>query len=135
MNSLAHIEINVSNLKTSKDFYSKILTKLNWKMIHEDTNSIGFKGEDNTHLFLTQTSKSFVFNIFHRKNTGLNHLAFRISSKNGVDAFNNFLKNNHIKPLYSDDPRDYSKEYDMKEYYAVFFEDPDRIKLELVFME
>jgi catechol 2,3-dioxygenase-like lactoylglutathione lyase family enzyme len=135
MNSLAHIEINVSNLQESKDFYLKILTPLNWAVVFDCDNSVGFKGEDNTHLFLVQTANSFIPNIFHRKNTGLNHLAFRVESKQKVEEFNRFLKSNNIVSLYTDGPKNYSKEYNMKEYYAVYFEDPNRIKLEVVFMK
>lgn len=135
MNSLAHIEINVSNLRKSKDFYLLILSQLKWKMISEDNESIGFKGLDNTHLFLKQTEKDFITNIFHRKNTGLNHIAFRVESKEYVEEFNNFLNKNNIPALYTDNPKDYSKEYNMEQYYAVFLEDPDRIKLEVVFMK
>ncbi|MFZ2310714.1 MAG: VOC family protein [Patescibacteria group bacterium] len=135
MNSLAHIEINVSNLQKSKEFYLKVLTSLNWTMTCDCNDSVGFKGKDNTHLFLVQTADSFISNIFHRKNTGLNHIAFRVESKQEVETFSNFLKNNNIVSLYTDEPKDYSEEYNMEEYYAVYFEDLDRIKLEVVFMK
>lgn len=135
MNSLAHIEINVSNLQKSKEFYLKILTPLNWRMTCDCDDSVGFKGEDNTHLFLVQTADSFISNIFHRKYTGLNHIAFRVKSKKEVEGFSDFLKKNNITSLYTSDPKDYSEEYNMEEYYAVYFEDPDRIKLEVVFMK
>jgi len=135
MNSLAHIEINVSNLKKSKDFYLLILSQLKWKMILDDDKDAGFKGPDNTHLFLKQTSANFIKNIFHRKNTGLNHLAFRVDSRKEVNDLDSFLKKNNIPTLYTDEPKDYSEEYGMNEYYAVFFEDPDRIKLEVVFVK
>jgi catechol 2,3-dioxygenase-like lactoylglutathione lyase family enzyme len=135
MNSLAHIEINVSDLQVSREFYLKILTPLNWIMIFDCTDSVGFKGEDNTHIFLVQTKNSFIPNIFHRKNTGLNHLALRVESKKAVEEFNNFLNENNIPKLYTDCPGDYSEKYEMEEYYAIYFEDPDRIKLEVVFMK
>lgn len=135
MNSLAHIEINVSNLQRSKDFYSMVLSPLKWRMTSDDSSCVGLKGKDNTHLFLVQTKKSFVSNIFHRKHTGLNHLAFRAESKQEVEEFSDFLKKNNITSLYTEGPKDYSQEYNMEQYYAVFFEDPDRIKLEVVFMK
>lgn len=135
MNSLAHIEINVSNLQKSKEFYLKTLTPLNWTMVCDSDDSVGFKGKDNTHLFLVQTADSFISTIFHRKYTGLNHIAFRVESKEEVEEFSDFLKNNKIASLYTDKPKDYSEEYNMEEYYAVYFEDPNRIKLEVVFMK
>lgn len=134
MNSLAHIEINVSDLQRSKDFYLKILTSLQWVLISSNDNSVGFKGPDNTHLFLVQTEKSFIVNSFNRKNVGLNHIAIRVGFKQEVEEFSIFLKQNNIQTLYNDNPKDYSTEYNMEQYYAVFFEDPDRIKLEVVFL-
>ena len=135
MNSLAHIEINVSDLQKSKDFYLKILTPLKWSIAFDYDNSVGFKATDKTHLFLVQTDASFISNIFHRKHTGLNHIAFRVESKQEVQEFSNFLKQNNIISLYTDGPKDYSQEYNMEQYYAVFFEDLDHIKLEVVFMK
>ena len=135
MNSLAHIEINVSDLQKSKDFYSTILPPLKWSLVSDNKDSAGFKGPDNTHLFLIQTDISFIPNIFHRKQTGLNHIAFRVESKQEVEGFCNFLKKNNILMLYTDGPKDYSKEYGVEQYYAVFFEDTDRIKLEVVFIK
>jgi hypothetical protein len=58
-----------------------------------------------------------------------------VESKQKVEEFNRFLKSNNIVSLYTDGPKNYSKEYNMKEYYAVYFEDPNRIKLEVVFMK
>lgn len=135
MNQIAHIEINVSNLEKSKKFYTTILKQLNWTVISSDDNSTGFKGEDNTHLFLLQTKENFISNIFHRKNTGLNHIAFRVESREKVESFSNLLGEMGVKTLYTNGPSDYSKEYQMEQYFAVFFEDPDRIKLEVVFMK
>jgi catechol 2,3-dioxygenase-like lactoylglutathione lyase family enzyme len=135
MNSLAHIEINVSNLERSKDFYLMVLAPLGWELTIDNDEFAGFKGEDNTHLFLVQTDESYVSNGFHRKQVGLNHLAFRVESKQAVDEFADLLRNNYIETLYTEGPKDYCQEYHMEHYYAVFFEDPDRIKLEVVFMK
>ena len=67
---------------------------------------------------------------FHRKRTGLNHLAFRVPHREDVDRFaNDFLAPRGLAPLY-ETPREFP-EY-RPGYYAVFFEDPDRLKLEVV---
>lgn len=133
MNSIAHIEINVSDLKKSLEFYSKILTPLNWKQVgFQDQNVAGFKAKDNTHLFLVQTEKRFLSKIFHRKQTGLNHLAFRVETTEEVEKFASFLKENNIEALYHQNPKEYSSEY-TEQYYAIFFEDPDQIKIEVAY--
>ncbi len=135
MNSVAHIEVNVSDLAESGKFYSVILSELGWVEKLRTDEAIGFGAPDKTHLFLVQTHRAYVTNTFHRKNVGLNHIAFRVESKDQVNDFNDFLTKNNIPRLYTDFPKDYSQEYEMEQYYAVFFEDPDRIKLEVVFMQ
>jgi catechol 2,3-dioxygenase-like lactoylglutathione lyase family enzyme len=66
----------------------------------------------------------------HRKNPGLNHIAWRVTSRADVDRLHEeFLKSRGIPALYGG-PREYP-EY-RRGYYAVFFEDPDRLKLEVV---
>ncbi|MGH7326498.1 MAG: hypothetical protein ACREJ9_17900 [Candidatus Rokuibacteriota bacterium] len=66
---------------------------------------------------------------FHRKNIGMNHVAFRVDNRQAVDTFQReFLVARRIAPLYGG-PRAYP-EY-APGYYAVFFEDPDRLKIEI----
>ena len=64
----------------------------------------------------------------NRYSPGLHHLAFHASSRGEVDDFFGFLLNEGIAIL------DAPAEYDYTPgYYAVFFADPDGIKLELVY--
>jgi catechol 2,3-dioxygenase-like lactoylglutathione lyase family enzyme len=125
-----HFEYNVGNLKKSRIFYDTFLKRLGWKrfMTHKDV--IGYT-DGSLKLFLVQAEKRFISKRFHRKQIGLNHIAFRVNAKKKVDGFYEFLKKKKITVLYGG-PKDYSAEYS-KGYYAVFFEDPDRIKLEVVF--
>jgi catechol 2,3-dioxygenase-like lactoylglutathione lyase family enzyme len=65
---------------------------------------------------------------YHRSRVGLNHLAFHAESKEQVDWMTDQLKEKGIPILYQD--RNPFAGGDS--HYAVFFEDPDRIKVELV---
>jgi catechol 2,3-dioxygenase-like lactoylglutathione lyase family enzyme len=66
---------------------------------------------------------------FHRKNTGLNHLAFGVRERADVDRFvAEFMQPRGVAALYGS-PREYPEYH--AGYYAVFFEDPDRLKLEV----
>jgi catechol 2,3-dioxygenase-like lactoylglutathione lyase family enzyme len=68
---------------------------------------------------------------FHRKRTGLGHIAFLVESAEMVDQFvKDFLVPHGIEPLYRGamTPTGYPPGY-----YAVYFEDPDRIKVEVVY--
>lgn len=69
---------------------------------------------------------------FHRKRSGLNHICFNAKSKNEVTKFvKEFLRKNRIPLLYGG-PKEWP-EY-RGGYYAVYFEDPDRIKLEFAYI-
>ena len=125
-----HFEYNVGNLKKSQDFYDKFLKPLGWHRFMTRKDVIGYT-DSSLKLFLVQVEKRFSKHKFHRKQIGLNHIAFRVNQKNKVDDYYKFLKKNRATILYSG-PKDYSAEYS-KGYYAVFFEDPDRIKLEIVY--
>ena len=65
---------------------------------------------------------------YHRCGVGLNHLAFHAESRDEVDEMTEKLNHRGIKILY-EDRRPFAGGED---YYAVFFEDPDRIKVEFV---
>ncbi len=128
--SLYHLQINISNAQKSIPFYKDLLGYFEYKIIDESDSHLGATN-GTTDFWLIETEDTFKAAAFHRKQTGLNHLAFRVNTKEDVETFvNEFLKPRNITPLYSS-PKDYP-EYSQN-YYAVFFEDPDRIKLEVVF--
>ena len=90
-----------------------------------------FAGWDNgeAKIFVTYLER-YKDSGFHRRRVGLNHIAFQAKSKADVDRLHSeFLVPRSIKVLYGG-PKEYP-EY-RKGYYAVYFEDPDRIKLEFV---
>ena len=85
-----------------------------------------------TDFWIMQTEEPFRRQPFHRKNSGINHLAFRVENKGTVDMFHHdFLQANDIPTLY-DTPKAFPEYH--KGYYAVFFEDPDRMKLEVAYV-
>jgi len=127
---LDHILINVTNPKISFSFYKDFLKYLGYTIIADESDYIAARKGGTADLWIVQTDPKYAKGKFHRKNTGLNHLAFRVSSRGGVDRFcNEFLKPRNIPTLYFS-PKEFP-EY-TKNYYAVFFEDPDRIKLEIM---
>jgi len=128
--SLEHIIINVSNPNVSFPFYKDLFIYFEYKILAEEENDhIAFRKKDTADFWIVATDPKYIKNGFHRKNTGINHFAFHASSKEEVDRFyKEFLKPKGIKTLY-DSPKPFL-EY-TPDYYAVFFEDPDRIKLEV----
>ena len=129
--SVYHIQINVSNSKKSLPFYKKLFSYFDYKIIDESEEHIG-ASNGTTDFWIIQTEKNHLDKKYHRKATGLNHISFKVSSKEDVDKFTKeFLKKNKIETLYNTPKR--FPEYH-KEYYAVFFEDPDNIKLEVTYV-
>lgn len=124
---LHHIEINVSNLEKSLQFWSWFLEDLGYRVFGKWEKGQSYKlGE--TYIVFVQTEERFLDSNYHRSRVGLNHLAFHASSRTEVDDFTNKLKDKGVKLLYQNDYPYAGGE----NYYAVFFEDPDRIKVELV---
>lgn len=123
-----HIEIYVSELKKTILFWEWLLTKkFTYEIFQKWDSGISFKlGE--TYIVFVQTEKKYLSNSYNRKNTGLNHLAFHCSSKEFVNTLTKELKEKNINILYTDKHPYAGGE----NYYAVFFEDPDRIKVEVV---
>ena len=124
---LHHIEIYVSDLHQTKEFWSWLLKKLGYIVFQEFDGGISYKLND-SYIVFVQTEKEFLDVSYHRKRTGLNHLAFHVDSADEVDWFTQELKKKNISVLY-ENKHPYAGG---KDYYAVFFEDPDRIKVELV---
>jgi len=122
-----HIEIYVSNLDKTTEFWSWLLIELGYKKYQEWNKGVSYKLLD-SYLVFVQTEEKYLDIGYHRKRIGLNHIAFHVESRAMVDNFTNQLKDKNIKILYN-------KKHPFaggKDHYAVFFEDPDKIKVELV---
>ena len=122
-----HIEIYVSDLTRSTEFWGWLLEALSYEFYQEWDLGRSWKLGD-TYLVFVQTEERFQDPPYHRCRTGLNHLAFHALSRTHVDEVTQELKARGIPILYSD-RHPYAGGED---YYAVFFEDPDRMKVELV---
>lgn len=126
-----HLQLNVSSEK-SIIFYKKLFSFLKYKVKDESNEHLGVS-DGNSDFWIIKTEEKHIDKKFHRKAIGINHIAFRASSPKDIDHFTkNFLKKEKIKILYGS-PKKFP-EYS-KDYYAVFFEDPDRIKLELCYVK
>lgn len=127
--SVYHLQLNVRDAATSLPFYRALLGYLDYGVTYERAGVLGMSN-GGTDFWLTATPSERRRHTPHRKNPGLNHIALRVPSRADVDRFHEeFLDARGIPTLYGG-PREYP-EY-RPGYYAVFFEDPDRLKLEIV---
>ncbi|MBD8521594.1 VOC family protein [Lysinibacillus fusiformis] len=122
-----HIEINVSNLKNTIYFWGWFLEELGYQPFQEWESGRSWKIDD-TYIVFVQTNEKFMDIAYHRSRVGLNHLAFHASSRKQIDDMTKKLEEKGIHILYANKHPFGGGE----DHYAVFFEDPDRIKVELV---
>lgn len=124
---LHHVEINVSDLHKTIEFWGWFLEELNYQVYQKWDKGISWKSNQ-TYIVFVQTEERYVQSGYHRSRIGLNHLAFYAESREQVDQMTDKLKEKNIPILYQD-RHPYAGG---PKYYALFFEDPDRIKVELV---
>lgn len=128
--TFGHLYIYVSDPNQSFRFYKQLLTYFEFKVLYEDKNMLGIS-DHQTEIWLERTPENHKEFAFHRKRTGINHFALKVRSKEDVDTFTkDYLQPKGIKLMY-ETPRLFPEYTD--KYYAVFFEDPDRIKLEVFY--
>ena len=125
---LHHIELYVSDLERSIAFWSPFMEKLGYEAERWSGGMNYFAGEHDPYLCLLQASREHLAAGYHRKRVGLNHVAFKARSREHVDDLRNWVRESGYTLLY-DDRYPYATAPD---YYALYCEDPDRIKLEVV---
>ena len=122
--TLHHVELYVSDLTKSFEFWSWLLTELNYRSFQKWNSGFSFLKES-TYLVFVQTEERFLDVAYHRKRSGLNHLAFHIESKTELEALQKKLELKKVSFLYQDKSKDTLNN-------TLFFEDCDRKKIELV---
>jgi catechol 2,3-dioxygenase-like lactoylglutathione lyase family enzyme len=126
---LYHLQINVRDAAVSLPFYQELLGYLEYRTVYQSETVAGFSGRG-ADIWVIAAHPAHAAHGFHRKRTGLNHVALRVERREDVDRFRGeFMAPRHLTALY-ETPREFP-EY-RPGYYAVFFEDPDRLKLEIV---
>jgi catechol 2,3-dioxygenase-like lactoylglutathione lyase family enzyme len=124
----SHLDYNVADMESALLFYEPLMGFLGFQKEVHQPGWVLF-GNGRMKLCLVQCDTRFANAGFHRKRPGLNHIAFQAERASDVDELAAFLRKRGVIPLY-DSPRFFEAE---REYYAVFFEDPFRLKLELVY--
>jgi catechol 2,3-dioxygenase-like lactoylglutathione lyase family enzyme len=127
-----HVDLVVGSLERSLPFYRDLLGPLGWHRISEVE---GERGETIYYLIGPETSiglreaQSSRERPVDRYEVGLHHLAFEAFNRGMVDERAEWLRENGAE--IESGPKEYA--YSLG-YYAVFFYDPDGIKLEIVYV-
>ncbi len=128
MFGLDHVDVTVNDLARSTIFYEKVLTMLGFRRLIEDNPDVVVWGNAHLSIAIRRAASAERGASFSLYRVGLHHLAFKAKSRDAIDEFHRFLMRENLPIL--DAPAEYPQ-YGPN-YYAVFFADPDGMKLELV---
>ncbi|MEL6384975.1 MAG: VOC family protein [Cyanobacteria bacterium J06626_18] len=130
LGAINHIAICVSDLARSMSFYQPILRFLGYE------NSESFPGVEiweshstGTAINLWQAKEEHIESRHYDYAPGLHHLAFHATARKEVDDFYRLLS--EIGAEIVNEPAEYDY---APGYYAVFFRDPDAIRIELAYI-
>ena len=114
-----HISIRVGDYEKSKSFYGRLFTFLGFEISDEYPGTIGWTN-GRTRYWIAPAEGRKTHKI---GDVGFHHYAFELRTRKDVDAMQAFLEKEGATIV---DP---AGEY-YEDYYAVFFLDPDGLKLE-----
>ena len=124
---LHHIEIYVSDLEKSCQFWDWLLKSLGYSL-HQDWHEGRSWKLDDTYIVFVQVAAKYKDAGYNRRRIGLNHLAFHAGNKADLERLRTELQARGASFLYADK----YPHAGGTDSTALFFEDPDRIKVELV---
>jgi len=118
-----HLVLSVGDFARSKRFYEKLLGFLGFKLKYEYADMAGWSNGKTLFWIAAADARGRKHN-YRKGDIGFHHYAFELSSRKDVDALGAFLERNDMTVV---DP---PGEYYGHNYYAVYFTDPDGMKLE-----
>jgi catechol 2,3-dioxygenase-like lactoylglutathione lyase family enzyme len=117
-----HLVIRVSDYERSKAFYGRLFGFLGFEISDEYEDAIGWTN-GKTRFWIGPADEEGRKRRYRIGDVGFHHYAFQLRSRKDVDELEAFLKEMGANIV---DP---AGEY-YEDYYAVFFTDPDGLKLE-----
>jgi catechol 2,3-dioxygenase-like lactoylglutathione lyase family enzyme len=131
-----HVAVAASNFDRSKSFYDRVMGLLGLAPAiqatgypHKETDGHLCIYAGKTAMFsLWEAAKDARAEKFEVYNVGLHHIAFAAPSRDAVDEFHRELKRAGVTILEA--PAEYPY---VPGFYAVYFSDPDGMKLEYAF--
>lgn len=117
-----HLVISVGDFEKSKAFYAPLMQFLGFEVEAEYQGMMGW-ANGSTLFWIAAADAKGKQHKYRKGDIGFHHYAFRLRSRKDVDDLEAFLKTRGARII---DPA--GEYYD--DYYAVFFLDPDGMKLE-----
>lgn len=130
--ALHHLDLTVTDVQASKPFYEALLGYMGYVIVDDRPDFVDFKLKaPNGHpcfIGIAPASGPNAGRTHDRYSPGLHHVAWAAEDRDDVDAFYAVLQD--IGATILNAPAEYPQ-YSAG-YYAVFFADPDGLKLEYV---
>jgi glyoxylase I family protein len=134
LSKISHVDLVVTSIAKSLPFYRGLLEPIGWSGLREVS---GERGETIYYLLVEgpgvaalglREKRSDAHGVpYDRYAVGVHHLCFDVPSREVVDERAHWLRDQGARIESGPDEYDYTPGY-----YAVFFYDPDGIKLELL---
>jgi len=124
-----HIDLTVRDAHASRAFYESVLGFMGYELADAHPNGFDFDLRGESFCSIGIVSARGEHRAHDRYSPGLHHVAWTAASREDVDAMYAHLLT--VGATILDAPADYPR-YGAG-YYAVFFADPDGLKLEYVF--
>ena len=118
-----HLVLSVGDFARSKEFYGRLLGFLGFELKYDYADMAGWSNRK-TLFWIAAADAQGRKRKYRKGDIGVHHNAFELASRKDVDALGAFLESNGMTVL---DP---PGEYYGRNYYAVYFADPDGMKLE-----
>jgi catechol 2,3-dioxygenase-like lactoylglutathione lyase family enzyme len=118
-----HLVLSVGDFARSKAFYDRLLKFLGFKLKHEYGDMAGWSN-GKTLFWIAAADAQGRKHKYRKGDIGFHHYAFELASRKAVDDLGAFLEKNGMTVV--DPPGEYYGD----SYYAVYFTDPDGMKLE-----
>lgn len=117
-----HLVLSVGDFARSKAYYDRLLKFLGFKVLDEYADYMGWTN-GKTRLWIARADPEGRHHPHRKGDIGFHHYAFELESRSDVDSLQTFLEKEGVKII---DPA--AEHY--PDYYAVYFLDPDGMKLE-----
>ncbi len=125
-----HMDIYVGGLERSVAFWGPVLERLGFVPEANRSTVKSWRGPG-AELFFVQTEADFIVAGYHRKRIGLNHIAFAVERRAELEQLVEFVRSLGARMLYEGTDGKGAIEETPRQW-RFFFEDPDRIKVEVV---
>ncbi len=133
--NISHIALTVSDLERSTAFYNKVFEFIGFKAVEVPestqqpmkTRLKAWVGPGYS-ISIRPSKREFAHRLHDRNAPGFNHMAFNAENRSDVEKLYEFLKQMGATILNAPAEYPYSPGY-----YAVYFTDPDGLKLEFAY--